>query len=117
MSRLNWQRVAAQQQRDRATKQYNRGQAEKRLERIWLLGKHYGKHMHELPLEYLIWASETFKDDDYHRLKADAELLKRYHLLAHKVGGPANNTTVEKPSTKNLDTQHIDGLITNRRPR
>jgi hypothetical protein len=95
MAKLNWQKLASQQQRDRSQKNYNRNSKEKQLEKVWLLGKHYGKKLNELPLGYLIWASETLSEDNHHKLKADSELIRRYNLTL-KVGGPVRNTAVEK---------------------
>ena len=95
MAKLNWQKVASQQQRDRSQKIYNRNSKEKQLEKVWLLGKHSGKKLNELPLGYLIWASENLAENNYHKLKADSELIRRYHLT-QKVGGPVRNTAVEK---------------------
>ena len=97
MAKLNWQKVASQQYRDRAEKAHNRSSKEKQLEKVWLLGKHYGKKLNELPIGYLIWASENLAQDNYHKLKADSELIRRYNLTL-KVGGPVRNTAVEKVS-------------------
>ena len=63
MARLNWQKLANKQRQDNSYRISRRNdyqyQAEQRNRHIWLLGKHKGKQMTELPLEYLLWASET----------------------------------------------------------
>lgn len=86
MAKLNWQKVAATQQRERNQHQFNHHEQQKKLDRVWLLGKHYGKPLGQLPLEYLLWASKTLPDNTYHRLKADSELTKRYYKLKSNNG-------------------------------
>jgi hypothetical protein len=81
MAKLNYQKLAVQQQHDRNRSRTNKHESAKKFEKIWMLGTHYGKKLHELPLQYLIWVSETFKENDYHKLKADAELIRRHTKL------------------------------------
>jgi len=85
MAKLNYQKLAVQQQHDRNRSRTNKHENAKRFEKIWMVGIHYGKQLNELPLEYLIWVSKEFKENNYHKLKADAELIRRHTLLVkHK---------------------------------
>jgi hypothetical protein len=81
MAKLNWQKLATIQAHDRHSKSYNKNESRKDLDKKWLLGAHYGKTMNQLPLQYLLWVSETFEDKNYHKIKADAELIKRHNKL------------------------------------
>jgi hypothetical protein len=100
MAKLNWQKLAHQQQHDRNRRAANRHDNQKKLEKVWQIGKYYGKKLDELPLDYLIWASENLGENNYHKLKADSELIRRHNLLAQKVGGPDRNTAVKKLGDK-----------------
>lgn len=106
MARLNYQRLAEQQRQDRSDRISRRNhysyESEQRNRQIWLLGKHKGKNIQDLPLNYLIWASENLGEDNYHKTKADVELIRRYKLLTPKVSGPAHNTAVKKLNNKTL---------------
>jgi hypothetical protein len=106
MARLNYQRLAQQQRLDNSNRVSNRNsyayETEQRNRHIWLLGKYKGKKMTDLPLDYLIWASENLGEDNYHKVKADVELIRRHNSLTHKVGRPDNNTAVKKPNNKTL---------------
>jgi len=46
----------------------------------WTLkGKYLHKSVLELPINYLCWVSETFEQDNAHKIKADRELTRRYY--------------------------------------
>jgi len=48
---------------------------------VWTLtGKHYGSHIHNLPLHYLNWIIDNFSADSNYNLEAQAELQRRYNL-------------------------------------
>ena len=107
MARLNYHKLAIEQNADRRNSQENQRDWQRRNIGTWLLGKHYGKAVHTLPLNYLIWASETLEEGNYHKAKADLELRKRHRKqqqeaqqTAHKVGGPDCNSALEKLRSK-----------------
>ena len=92
MAKLNWQSLAKKQSWQQLEAEQLR-QA-KATEFTWMVGKHKGQHVKNLPLQYLCWASENLTD--VHRAKAELELIRRYNTT-HKVGRPDSNTAVEKP--------------------
>lgn len=48
---------------------------------IWTLkGKHYGSHLHNLPLHYLNWVIDNFPADSTYKLQALGELQRRFDL-------------------------------------
>lgn len=79
MAKLNWQKLSLQQHRDRQAQIANKSASQKKLDKKWLLGKHYGTEISKLSLDYLIWASENLPEGNYHKLKADCELIRRYN--------------------------------------
>lgn len=85
MARLNYQKLAIQQNADKRNYEANRRDWQRRNQHTWLLGKHYGKKINSLPLNYLIWVSETFNEGNPHKAKADNELLNRYHKQNKKL--------------------------------
>ncbi len=48
---------------------------------VWLLGKHKGKPISKLPVNYLCYVSEKFDETSPYKLRADRELKKRYRLI------------------------------------
>ena len=50
----------------------------------WTLGKHFGKSIRQLPVNYLVWISENFQDTNNHKIKADRELTRRYYQAHHR---------------------------------
>lgn len=102
MARLNYHKLAIDQQAQRRNSQENQRDWARRNQDTWLLGKHYGTPINALPLNYLIWASETLQEGNYHKAKADNELRKRHRKqqqaqqTAHKVSGPDCNSALEK---------------------
>ena len=105
MARLNYHKLAIEQNADKRNYEENQRDWQRRNKDTWLLGKHYGKKLKTLPLNYLIWASENLEEGNYHKAKADSELHRRWHnqqakQTAHKVSGPDCNSALEKLRSK-----------------
>ena len=102
MARLNYHKLAIEQNADRRNSEENKRDWARRNQGTWMLGKHYGTPIKTLPLNYLIWASETLEEGNYHKSKADHELRTRHHKqeqalqTALKVSGPVINSALEK---------------------
>lgn len=82
MARRDWQKLARQ---SLAQRDHRQGMCEKHYHSIekhflgkdiWQIGKHRGKKITQLPLHYLIWASENLMG--LHKGTADRELIRRY---------------------------------------
>ena len=94
MAKLNWQKLSAdskqQAARDNYLKQQPVGGSSKSFyknSKLWhIAGKHYGTHIHKLPLHYLNWVVDNLSGDA--KQTATDELYRRFAELTHKVGGP-----------------------------
>lgn len=79
MAKLNWQRLHEQQREERYRHSQALADAEHRYRNIWLIGKHRGKQVRELPDHYLHWTQENLPPQNAHRLKAFKEITRRQH--------------------------------------
>lgn len=89
MAKLNWQKIHTQSLMQSAREQEwqeNRlKQAQKRAnilahDKKWQIGKHKGKEVSKLPLNYLCFVSETFDKKSPFKQRADKELRRRYKI-------------------------------------
>lgn len=88
MARLNWQKLALDQRNARSAAQAKQTQDSK----IWFIGQYYGYNIADLPVDYLIWVSENFAESNYHRQRADVELIRRYN----QIESGSNSKTIKK---------------------
>ena len=85
----NWQQVQQQhkiyKEKDKQRQNWDyraEDNAALRRNQLWSVkGKHYGKHLNELPLNYLGWIIDNFENESLHRQIAAAELQRRYKEL------------------------------------
>ena len=89
MARLNWQKVHTQSLMQTAQEQewHDKRQQQHRTkthkvitDSKWQIGKHKGKEVSKLPIQYLCFVSETFDVESAYKKKADIELRRRYKI-------------------------------------
>jgi len=88
MAKLNWEKLSRdsrqQDARDWYLKQLPAGGGSKSFyeeNKLWSLkGKHYGTHIHKLPLHYLNWVIDNLNSGTYKQTAID-ELYRRHNEL------------------------------------
>ena len=79
-NKINWQKHRLQ---DKARKGFYQADKYVGKEHTWLLkGEHTFKKVRDLPVNYLIWASENLSAGE-HKEKADKELIRRYNKISN----------------------------------
>ncbi len=94
MAKLNWQRLHQQQRLDRYQHQQRLEKGAERYRHTWLIGRHRGKQLRDLPDSYLAWTQENLPAQNPHRLKAFKEITHRQHKQHKRLAGQQTKTAV-----------------------
>ena len=86
MSKLNWSKLQRQSKEQSFRNNTESSYATSTFYKdnnIWhLRGKHFGTHIHKLPLEYLGWIIDNNLGSQYKEI-AESELYRRFHELSN----------------------------------
>ena len=87
MAKLNWQRVQQQSKAQSLLENDWRDHNIWKQKLIqngqhWLIGKHKGKLVKDLPIYYLCYISEKFQEGNAYKQRADKEIYRRHKKLS-----------------------------------